>query len=607
MEMRFKETAERFISDGGKLLPFHPFPSADQRDAYHALPQELKQELIILGEALFDAPYPSLSATDFMAFQRTGNRVNFEALYFVRRHMLNSFVTAECVEGEGRFLDRIIDGIFTICEESGWQLPAHNSYLRNAPSEILPDASRPVLDLFACETGAQLACIYYLLKSRLDQISPHICQRISQELDRRILRPYLTEHFWWMGDGDEPMCNWTPWCTQNVLLTAFLHGCPEETGIQILHKAAESCDLFLKDYGEDGCCDEGAQYFRRAGLCLDAACDLIDQVTGGAFAHLYQWEKIKNIAAYISNVHVRGRYYFNFADCSPVAGRAGVKEYLFGKHTGQTDLKLFAAKDYQAAGAEIYHDELYQLNLYYQLMNAFCYEEVIKMDTFSMPAPKDVYYPSTGLFIARSSSFSLAVKAGDNNDGHNHNDTGSITLYKCGQPVLVDIGVESYTQKTFSPQRYEIWTMQSGYHNLPTIDGLDQRDGAEYRATEVETSLTEDRAEISMELAEAYPFTEKGHTYRRRVVLDKSNDCVILTDTTNSQNVTLNFITYVEPILTEEGCFQVGLAELHFRGASLREIEILPITDKRLQTAWDHQLYRVRLCMTEHNFILDMK
>ena len=66
--------------------------------------------------------------------------------------------------------------------------------------------------------------------------------------------------------------------------------------------------------------------------------------------------------------------------------------------------------------------------------------------------------------------FALAVKAGDNNDNHNHNDTGSLTLYKNGQPALADIGVESYTGKTFSAQRYEIWTMQSGYHNLPTLD-----------------------------------------------------------------------------------------------------------------------------------------
>jgi len=82
----------------------------------------------------------------------------------------------------------------------------------------------------------------------------------------------------------------------------------------------------------------------------------------------------------------------------------------------------------------------------------------MEYDTSMAVTHKDIYYPSIGLFIARSRNLSLAVKAGDNDDNHNHNDTGSLTLYKNGRPVLVDIGVESYTGKTFSPQRYEIWS-----------------------------------------------------------------------------------------------------------------------------------------------------
>ena len=86
----------------------------------------------------------------------------------------------------------------------------------------------------------------------------------------------------------------------------------------------------------------------------------------------------------------------------------------------------------------------------------------------------DVYYKSVGLFVARDDTLCLAVKAGDNADSHNHNDTGSFTVYKNGLPLIIDVGVESYTQKTFSPRRYEIWTMQSAYHNLPTINDIMQ-------------------------------------------------------------------------------------------------------------------------------------
>ncbi len=100
------------------------------------------------------------------------------------------------------------------------------------------------------------------------------------------------------------MCNWTPWCTQNVLLTVFLHSVLPGTEKAVTLKAAESLDYFLKDYGEDGCCDEGAQYFRHAGLCLDGAADILNQVTDGAFQELYAWDKVKNIASYIFNVHV---------------------------------------------------------------------------------------------------------------------------------------------------------------------------------------------------------------------------------------------------------------------------------------------------------------
>ncbi|MBD9082484.1 MAG: hypothetical protein EGR48_02770 [Lachnospiraceae bacterium] len=461
-----------------------------------------------------------------------------------------------------------------------------------------------------------------------------------------------------MGHDDEPMCNWTVWCTQNVLLTTFLMPwsekmssklaapvraltgdaplfLPENTSdtvvtLQaILYKAAESCDYFLKDYGNDGCCEEGAQYYRHAGLCLYGAMTVLNTVTGGHFSSLFQWDKVKNIAAYILNVHVDDKYYFNFADCSPIAGRAGVREYLFGKATGQEDLCLFAAKDFQAGQGQLITDEVNGGNLFYRMQTVFYYEELMHRDTSATLPHRDVYYPSVGLFLVHSNTMDLAVKAGDNADSHNHNDTGSVTLYKNGLPVLADIGVETYTQKTFSSRRYEIWTMQSGYHNLPTICGFDEHDGAEYRAQDVTADLTGTNPSISMELATAYPVGEmqaKGTisgvlTYRRTVTLKKPENTVILEDHTNTGDVILNFITYTNPTLQDPamgtdddatsaaltGALTVGEATLLWTGAELLAIETLPITDARLKTAWDHDLYRIRLKMSGEDFRLTVK
>ncbi|HOB23207.1 MAG TPA: heparinase, partial [Bacillota bacterium] len=90
------------------LLPFgqlHPYPKVSDRAAWQALPARLQEETIALGEAHLDFEWPSLPATLFMDFRRTGNRTRFEEKHLARRKALGRLVMAECVEGKGRFLD----------------------------------------------------------------------------------------------------------------------------------------------------------------------------------------------------------------------------------------------------------------------------------------------------------------------------------------------------------------------------------------------------------------------------------------------------------------------------------------------------------------------
>lgn len=625
-EKRFFETAKNFK---GELKPFTPFPKASERSSYDSLGEELKEKIITYGEVRLGFDFPTLSATDFMRFKHDGNRAAFEAKYFEKRDALCDLIAAECVTHTGRFMNDIINGIYSICEESAWQLPAHNSYLRSAPQFILPDTTRPVLDLFACETGALLAAIAYLLEDELNQVSPFILTCIEDNLLRRIITPYLTYHFWWMGAENEPMCNWTVWCTQNVLITAFLMPWNKKnkdffedssTSFNtIILKASKSIDYFLKDYGDDGCCNEGAEYYRHAGLCLYGAMNILNNVTDGLFTPLFSWDKIKNIASYILNVHADDKFYFNFADCSPVAGRAGVREYLFGKAVDDDSLCYFAAKDFKAGGGELFTDSVNAANLYYRMQTIFNYETLMSVDTLAPVIRKDTYYESVGLFIVHSDNFSLAVKMGNNGDSHNHNDTGSVTLYKNGRPVLVDIGVETYTGKTFSNKRYELHTMQSCYHNLPTLMGVDQHDGTEFGACDVIADLNKNAPCITAEIAKAYPlqsayplqnFTDAS--YCRTVTLFKAENTVEIKDHTNIDDVILNFITYEKPVMKENSTpgslsLTLGNAEALITGAEFIEAETLPITDPRLKRAWDHDLYRIRLKMTGNDFCLTIK
>lgn len=581
---------------------FQPYPSITDRAGWDSVDEEWKKEAIRLGTSYLNFEYPHLTATDFLDFTRTGNRVRYEDRYFSKRYALNALVLAECVENKGRFMDDIINGIFSLCEESAWQLPPHNTYVRDMPQLPLPDATAPVLDLFACETGAVLATASYLLSQKLDEISPFIIKRIKHELSLRIFTPYLNCHFWWMGNENEPMNNWTIWCTENVLLAAFLTDTEEELRRSIFQKACKSADYFLKEYGEDGCCDEGAQYYHHAGLCLFGTLELLNSITDGHFSCLYQDTKIKNIASYIMNVHIQDKYYLNFADCSPIAGRSGAKEYLFAKRTDNQNMLYYAADDFYAGIPETLALPK-ESNLYYRLQNAFtvaAMKQAAKDGHLPASYP-DIYYPSVGIFIARDETLYLAVKAGDNDDSHNHNDTGSITIYKNGRPLLIDVGVESYTKKTFSSQRYEIWTMQSAYHNLPTINGQIQQDGADYHAREVSYSFSDDECQIQMELADAYPDSSDLLSYIRSATLLKGNE-IVVKDTFTFHNsgencVTLSLMTYEPPKVTKHDeklhCEIGELGTLIMEGGEVSAIETIPITDQRLSICWKHDIYRI--------------
>ncbi len=594
-----------------KTVSYDPFPGI--RSEGLQISADLRERLIKDGKEYLSKPYAQILARDYMDFVRTGDRAAFEEKYFSRRHRLNALITAELAGTDIGFLDDIIDGIYYILEESTWVLPAHNTYIRDTPQLILPDTKRPVLDLFACETAALLSMAYYLLKDKLDTVSGLIGESILSAVNERLVLPYLNDHFWWMGNGDEPMCNWTPWCTQNVLLSVFILPYDEDIRLKVIDQASYSLDCFLKDYGEDGCCDEGAQYYRHAGLCLFHCMDILNAVTGNAFGDMWSMPVIINIASYIINVRATDEYYINFSDCSARAGRMGVREFLFGKACHLDALMGASAKDFvhESRFGDPLSDESLKLNLYFKLLTAVYSYEVLKYHEDMADRQytiRDIFYPSVGLMVARSSRFVLAVKAGDNDDNHNHNDTGSFILYMDGRPLFVDIGVETYSRKTFSENRYDIWTMQSSYHNLPTISGLDQKVGKQYRALGVDCDLGDKTKKISMHLEGAYPLPDEvpyDNSYIRTVTLDAASETFTLTDTTENPDVILNFITYEElKPGKDKDTYLLGDAVISFSGADVLSVETLPITDARLSLAWDHDLCRIRLRKCAEEFTL---
>ncbi len=586
---------------------FHPFPRWSERSAWDGLPAPLRQFLISRGEKYLNYQWPALPATLFLEFARTGNRENFQRQGFARRDALCHLVLAECAEGQRRFLDDIVNGIWAICEESYWGVPAHVGMQKQGVG--LPDINEPTVDLFVSETGALLAWTSYLLGEELDRISPLINQRILTELDRRLLTPcWEREDFWWMGFIPFiTINNWNPWVNSNWLAAILLTEKKPGRRIQAIEKIMRSLDAFIDSYPDDGGCDEGPNYWGRAAASLFDCLELLYLASNGRI-QLYDRPLIREMARFIYRVHIGYDYYVNFADAAAIVYPEPDLVFRFGQRIGDELMQGFAG-DLVSRRRE--PRALLSSSIGRQLPAIFNYEALMAAEA-QPPLPRDVWLPGNQVMVARSQTGSsdglfVAAMGGHNAESHNHNDVGNFIVYMNGVPMIIDVGVESYTRKTFSPQRYEIWTMQSAYHNLPTINGVMQKDGRQYAARDVQYSSNDSFAQLQLNIAGAYPPEAGINDWVRTIRLDRGQQVVVTDAFELSQptdNVQFTLMTAAEPELVAPGQIQLrntvahGSAQLqiYFDPNKLKaELEIIRIEDDNLKRIWGQQIHRILL------------
>ena len=224
---------------------------------------------------------------------------------------------------------------------------------------------------------------------------------------------------------------------------------------------------------------------------------------------------------------------------------------------------------------------------------------------------RDAWYPDLGLMTAREKTGSadgmyLAVQAASNGRSHAHNDSGSFILYHDGEPLVIDVGVGTYTAQTFSTDRYSIWTMQSAYHNLPTVGGIMQHQGKAYQAKVVAYEVDDNAATITLDLAGAYPKEAGIETWRRTLTLDRKRGSVLLQENfrlVHPVPVSLTIMTPGEPTLQSKGKLMLrsmndgGIPSfLHYDDSQIQPvIEKTSLADPDLHRSWGNQIYRVLL------------
>ena len=103
----------------------------------------IRQQYIEAAERYIDYGWPVVKATDYLEIIRSGDRR--QEAYAAPSNAIQALVMGELVEGEGRFIDQIVNGVWYYSEQTWWGWSAHLTAQK--AKDGLPDVNEPVIDL----------------------------------------------------------------------------------------------------------------------------------------------------------------------------------------------------------------------------------------------------------------------------------------------------------------------------------------------------------------------------------------------------------------------------------------------------------------------------
>lgn len=568
-----------------------------------ALPDSIKNKIIEDAEKGMTYDWPSLSASLYLDYRFTGTRSNYEKKNNERLKVFNQLVAAELISRNKKYIPQIVNGLWALMEQSTWVLPAHSNLQKDKSG--LPDPTEEIIDLGDGIVSSEIQATQFMLKADFDQYSPVVNKRIDEELKKRIFNPYLERNdYWWMGFNKQPVNNWNAWINRNVLHATLLSNLSADSVTMIIDKVLKCADNLINQYPDDGGCDEGSSYWSEAGGAIIKLIHLLSSFTHGAL----DWRSdtlIHNMGTYIYKFHIKDDNFVNFADAHRKTIPNPVSVYWFGEIFKDESLKKFAAYLFK-----LQKSKLDAINVLDFLETASIYDQLVSIPPMA-PLPAVSWLPNRELLSARSKAGSseglfLAVQGGNNGESHNHNDVGNFILYVNGEPFVIDAGVGTYTSKTFSSERYSIWTMQSQWHNCPQINGVPQSGGSQFKASDISFTEKKNNVDLSMDLASAYPPEAEVKNWKRKFSFQPLNGTLLISENYELKKweapFIINFLCYASVNDKKNGIIELKNANsdstliLQYNPSLFEvKIETKIIDDKSLINEWGTTLTRISL------------
>lgn len=429
---------------------------------------------------------PSTPYTQYRQFIRTGDRRSFQEPYFLKRRRIAALALRMFL-GQIELKDALQDYLWSVCEETNWVVPAHERW---------------VIDLFSAETAFMLADLVNLVGEQLD---PEVRTRVRGEVERRVFEPYLrfaSLNKWYHGRN-----NWNGVCNSSVACAFFLL----EPDLGRVARALEMALASLKTYfavafEPDGCSTEGSGYWHYGLSNLVALGEILRARTNGAL-DLFDSERLRQIAAYPARMMLSAPRFATFSDSDPTPHFNPGMVVRLAERTGERSL-------YDLITPRLPGEPNWRLTM--MLRSVLWWD-----GAYHTAAPvADAYFPIGGIarLTARAANGAhvvVAIKAGHNDENHNHNDVGSFIVHLDDETYLTDPGRGLYTRQYFGAERYENVFANSYGHGVPRIGGEMQKTGREFcgAMSNVVINAPSKRAEV--EFARAYPVAQLAQLTRQ--------------------------------------------------------------------------------------------
>ncbi len=491
-----------------------------ERDAWQAVAaSEAGRSAVRSAERILGEPIPPFTEEIYKGIVASGSRADHNFYYARRPGALASLVIAECCEDQGRFLPRLEELIGELCRENTWIVP-----VRKQQSLDNWDGRSDNIDLNKAMRAWEMALAHHLLGDRL---LPATRQLIRANLEQRIFAPYRRM----LDGGQKPDMwiaathNWNAVCLAGVTGTALT--VLESRDERAFYAAAAERHVrnFREGFTEDGYCSEGLGYWNFGFGHYLVLSEALWQATGGGL-DLFAVPSLENMARFGERIELDNGISPAFADCVPDTRPTPFIMHFMSRRLG------WGRDDWEQGDMARTAGPLYE-RLIGLFPNSASQTPPATERTAGLPARS--YFEQAGILVCRpgpgsTARLAAAMKGGHNAEHHNHNDVGSFTVATAfGTPIL-DVGAEVYTNRTFSPRRYDSPILNSYGHPVPLVAGKLQATGAAARATVLRADFTPETDTFALDLAPAYQVPDLRRLERTFVFSRRGAGSLTVTD-----------------------------------------------------------------------------